>query len=99
MPKRNGNAQSWRNLINIDNVYSSDKQRQAFSLFTMIAIAIVVLTMLVALNYDVYSPILTVSLVVVIITIISSTLYFVKTGKLEVVALISMFIVFIMCVN
>ncbi|MBQ4859286.1 GGDEF domain-containing protein [Pseudoalteromonas sp. MMG007] len=98
MPKKSVSTQSWRNLINIDNVYSSDKQRQAFSLFTMIAIAIVVLTILVALNYKIYSPILTVSLIVVNITIICSTVYFVKTGKLEVVALISMLIVFIMCV-
>ncbi|MDO6546299.1 GGDEF domain-containing protein [Pseudoalteromonas carrageenovora] len=98
MPKKSNNAQNWLSLINIDSVYSSDKQRQALSLFAMIAIAIVVLSMLVILNYDVYSPILTISLILVNITITSSTLYFIKTGKLEVVALISMGIVFIMCI-
>ena len=43
MPKKSNNAQNWLSLINIDNVYSSDKQRQALSLFAMIAIAIIVL--------------------------------------------------------
>jgi hypothetical protein len=79
-------------------VYSSDKQRQAFSLFTMIAIAIIVISMLVVFNYTVYSPILTTSLIAVNITLISGTFYFIKTAKLEMVALISMCIVFIMCV-
>lgn len=90
MPKKPAASQSWLSLINIDKVYSSDKQRQAFSLFTMIAIAIIVITMLVVSNYDVYSPILTVSLIAVNITIIIGTVYFIKTAKLEVVALISM---------
>lgn len=92
------NKQNWLNVINIDSVYSSDKQRQAFSLFTMIGIAIVVITLLVFLNYSVYSPILTVALVIVNFTIISCAIYFIKTGKLEIVALISMIIVFIMCI-
>lgn len=98
MPKKSAASQSWLSLINIDKVYSSDKQRQAFSLFTMIAIAIIVITMLVVSNYDVYSPILTVSLIAVNITFIMGTVYFIKTAKLEVVALISMGIVFIMCI-
>jgi len=92
------NKQNWLNVINIDSVYSSDKQRQAFSLFTMIGIAIVVITLLVFLNYSVYPPILTVALVIVNFTIISCAIYFIKTGKLEIVALISMIIVFIMCI-
>ncbi|MCQ8887371.1 GGDEF domain-containing protein [Pseudoalteromonas agarivorans] len=98
MPKKSVTGQSWLSLINIDKVYSSDKQRQAFSLFTMIAIAIIVISMLVVFNYTVYSPILTASLFAVNITLISGTLYFIKTAKLEMVALISMCIVFIMCV-
>jgi hypothetical protein len=34
------NKPNWLSLINIDSVYSFDRQRQAFSLFTMIAIAL-----------------------------------------------------------
>ncbi|WP_024611115.1 GGDEF domain-containing protein [Pseudoalteromonas sp. TB64] len=92
------NKQNWLNLINIDSVYSSDKRRKAFSLFTMIGISIVVITLLVFFNYELYSPILTISLIIVNITIIGCSVYFIKTGKLEIVALISMSIVCMMFV-
>ncbi|ATG80021.1 MULTISPECIES: GGDEF domain-containing protein [Pseudoalteromonas] len=98
MVNKISNKQSWLNLINIDSVYSSDKQRQAFSLFTMIAISIVVISILIFLNYDVYSPILTSALIAVNVTIICSMFYFIKTGELETVALICMSIVFILCI-
>lgn len=98
MNKNNINKPNWLSLINIENVYSSDKQRKAFSLFTMIGISIVVITLLVFVNYQVYSLILTVALVIVNLTIISCAVYFIKTGKLEIVALISMSIVCMMCV-
>lgn len=89
---------NWRNLINIDSVYNSDRQRQALSLFTMIAFAILILGFLLLSNYDVYSPILSVALLVANMTIIACTVYFFKTGKLEVVSLITMLIIFIMCI-
>ncbi|GAA60656.1 two-component system, cell cycle response regulator [Pseudoalteromonas sp. BSi20652] len=98
MKKENINKPSWLNLINIDSVYKSDKQRQAFSLFSMIAFAIVVLTFLIISNYDVYSPILTVSLLVANMTIIGSTVYFIQSRELESVALTTMVIIFLMCV-
>lgn len=91
-------GQSWLSHINIDKVYRSDTKRKVFSLFTMIAIAIVVITILLVNNYSVYSPILSTSLVVVNITFISGTVFFLKTNKLEGVALLSMSVVFIMCI-
>jgi hypothetical protein len=98
MTKKNVNKPNWLSLINIDSVYSSDMQRKAFSLFTMIGISIVVIAVLVFLNYKVYSPILTASLIIVNITNICCSIYFIKTGNLQVVALISMSIVCMMFV-
>ncbi|KTD91812.1 GGDEF domain-containing protein [Pseudoalteromonas sp. H71] len=98
MEKETLSKSSWRNLINIDSVYNSDRQRQAFSLFAMIAFAIVVLVFLLLANYDVYSPILSVALLVANMTIIACTVYFFKTGKLEVVSITTMSIIFIMCI-
>lgn len=88
---------SWLGLINIDSVYNSDKQRQVFSLFTMIAIARVLISALVVLNYTVYSPILNTALIIVNMTMISCTIYFIKTGKVAAIALITLGIVFVMC--
>ena len=56
------NKPNWLSLVNIDSVYSFDRQRQAFSLFTMIAISLVLITYLVIANYRVYAPILTAAL-------------------------------------
>jgi hypothetical protein len=53
------NKPSWLNLINIDSVYSFDKQRQVFSLFTMIAIALVLITYLVIAILQVYAQFVT----------------------------------------
>ena len=98
MTKKNVNKPNWLSLINIDSVYSSDMQRKAFSLFTMIGISIVVIAVLVFFNYKLYSPLLTASLIIVNITNISCSIYFIRTGNLQVVALISMSIVCMMFV-
>lgn len=91
------NKPSWLNLINIDSVYSFDKQRQVFSLFTMIAIALVLITYLVIANHHVYAPILTMALIVVNVTIVGCIIYFMKTKQIDAIALITLVIVFVMC--
>lgn len=91
------NKPNWLSLINIDSVYSFDRQRQVFSLFTMITIALVLITYLVIANHGVYAPMLTVALVSVNVTIVGCIVYFIKTKQLNAIALITLMIVFLMC--
>lgn len=91
------NKHNWRNLINIDSVYSFDKQRQVFSLFTMIAISLVLITYLVIANHQVYAPVLTAALILVNLTIVGCIIYFIKTREIDAIALITSVIVFVMC--
>ncbi|WP_213609867.1 diguanylate cyclase [Pseudoalteromonas sp.] len=91
------NKHNWRNLINIDSVYSFDKQRQMFSLFTMIAISLVLITYLVIANHQVYAPMLTAALILVNLTIVGCIIYFIKTREIDAIALITSVIVFVMC--
>ena len=93
------NKPNWLSLINIDSVYSFDRQRQVFSLFTMITIALVLITYLVIANHGVYAPMLTVALVSVNVTIVGCIVYFIKTKQLNAIALITLMIVFLMMIT
>jgi len=88
---------SWLNLINIENVYSAEKQRRAFTFFTMIFIALLLISTLVTLNYQVYATFLTIMLVLSNITLFLCALYFYKTGHLTSVATLVMYIICGLC--
>ena len=98
MPEQNISQPSWLKLINIESVYSAEKQRRAFTFFTMISIALVLITTLVMLNYPIYAKPLTVMLIVSDITFLVCAIYFMRTGRLSVVAALVLGIICALCV-
>ncbi|KPH95827.1 diguanylate cyclase [Pseudoalteromonas porphyrae] len=98
MPEQNTSQPSWLKLINIESVYSAEKQRRAFTFFTMISIALVLVTTLVVLNYHIYAKPLTVMLVVSDITFLVCAIYFMRTGHLNAVAALVLGIICMLCV-
>jgi len=96
MPKFDKKA-SWLNLINIENVYSAENQRRAFTFFTMIFVALILITTLVVSNYDVYPIFLTVTLIVSDISLLVFALYFSKTGRFNTIAVIVLTIICVLC--
>jgi diguanylate cyclase (GGDEF)-like protein len=91
------NKSSWLNLINIENVYSAENQRRAFTFFTMIFVALVLITSLVVSNHDVYPIFLTVMLVVSDITLLLFAWYFYKTGRFLLVTVTVLSIICVLC--
>ncbi|OUS73608.1 GGDEF domain-containing protein [Pseudoalteromonas sp. A601] len=91
------NQPDWLNLINIENVNSAEIQRRAFTFFTMILVAVVLITVLVFLNYQYYDLVLTIMMLLSDITLLLCAFYFIKTGKLTGVALIVMSIICVLC--
>lgn len=90
---------SWLKSININSIYSIDKQRRAFSLFTMAAFAILVISTLVITNFEIYAPSLTVMLILSDITIIGCLYYYFRTGKLMIATITVLTIIFFLCIS
>ncbi|WP_257326620.1 GGDEF domain-containing protein [Pseudoalteromonas rhizosphaerae] len=88
---------SWLNLVNIDSVYSAEKQRRAFTFFTMIFIAVVLITTLVTVNYSVYAKLLTIMLVLSDLTFFICAVYFLRTGRLTGVAILVLSVICVLC--
>ncbi|CAM3774279.1 MULTISPECIES: GGDEF domain-containing protein [Pseudoalteromonas] len=97
MPKSQPSQPSWLNLINIESVYSAEKQRRAFTFFTMISIAVVLISTLLILNYTVYATLLTVMLLISDVTLLGCAVYFVSTGRLTCVAILVLSIICVLC--
>ncbi|WP_254907762.1 GGDEF domain-containing protein [Pseudoalteromonas shioyasakiensis] len=90
--------QNWLNAITLNSVDTADKQRRAFTLFTMAFFAIVLITSLVLSNYQIYALPLTIMLVVSDITIVLCMLYYFRTGALVSVSCIILSIILLLCV-
>ena len=90
---------SWLNLINIESVYSAEKKRRAFTFFTMIAIAVALISTLLILNYKVYAPLLTGMLLISDVTLLACACYFYYTGRLTSVALLVLSIICVLCLS
>lgn len=63
----------------------------------MIAIALVLITYSVIANHHEYAPILINALIVVNARIVGCIIYFMKTKQIDAIALITLVIVFVMC--
>ncbi|MGJ8484154.1 GGDEF domain-containing protein [Pseudoalteromonas sp. SYSU M81236] len=91
--------QNWLSAITINSVDTADKQRRAFTLFTMAFFAIVLITSLVLSNYHIYAVQLTVMLLVSDITIVLCMLYYFRTGALVLVTSIILSIILLLCMS
>jgi len=91
--------QNWLAAVTTKTVDTADKQRRAFTLFTMAFFALVLITSLVISNFHIYEMPLTVMLIVSDITIVLCLLYYFKTGNLMTIASIIMSIVLLLCIS
>jgi two-component system, cell cycle response regulator len=98
MNDNTSHKQHWLNLINTDRVDHSDKQRQLFSLAAMIAIALVLVSCLIVLNYQLYTPLLTTMLTLVNVILIGCAIYYLKTNNLQIASVVAVGGVFILCI-
>jgi len=91
--------QNWLSAITLKSVDTADKQRRAFTLFTMAFFAIALITTLLILNYQVYALPLTVMLLISDIAIVGCLLYYFRTGNLTAIACIILLIIMLLCIS
>jgi len=99
MTHNQSNNESWLDSININSIDNIDKQRKALCLFAMAAFAILVISTLVIVNFDVYATLLTTMLIISDITIICCLYYYFRTSKLTIATYIVLTIIFFLCIS
>ncbi len=87
----------WRSFIEVDGLHSAERKRRSFSLLAMSAIAIVVFSVLLITNYQVYSNTLSITLFCGLVAVIINAYIYLQTKQLRGAGIGVALIILILC--